>query len=1213
MANETDSYDENEELWFLNLQEFLDDADMMINLKSPDAESIPTFLKNLESFDSTFHQHSIVQQIRNKLEVELSPIIDQCIEESIIVESDLLSPQIDTFVMNSQKFANVSQHIIDSVSEAAKHLKEIFKSDTFVFFSNSDGNKSGENIFYCDDSVCSTVDGSDYMFMSARHYKALSHEIEPSNSLHMRLQALTMLNQVPQVDLVSSESWSLTKERLVSGLCDENEDIVIEVLKLISKLFFSGSSRVVNEFLFILIQNLIEYFNDNTSHMISIETGLDLGDKRNILLLRKFRLLNQIIIELPVHWLRYSETVIENIGEMLVELLSITPTPITETFGKYLMTPLHFFSLLDPQATWYQNWMHSFYGRSNLLNSIRSNIKFVKNILSNFLITAKNFNNIKEIFQENEEYINYDNGDIHYTYFIHIVHIMTTLLFYKEGTLMFNFESNNGFVVSINELVEKFIKVLKIVSNATVSIEAGFNPSTMLVNLIKNLSCNESSSCKRIICNQGVCDLVFEPILNIKPDISRNLFCALAEIIIVIAECDSGRKIILKMNNVIVPRLIALIDRFKLPQDSKAFMLLLRLISKIFNTLDGIFSISDSLFFVELYNNFLKRQAHSNEKDSIVKYTKLSKEELKLAQCLLSFSITPKGFNCLESSGALGTIFFIEEPYREKYLFSSFVNFVVASHGGVVALKEGGFFTSLLHNTWFHLEGCSNDYTKTIMSDISEDLSDKTSNEFYNSIVMLFSSFPAVKYLLIDEYNERSNLKKMESFQDLITCTIIHEEQSLLLHFEQTHFFILNIIAAIITCLDSMIHIEIKFDLCKKLLYLQEQCKYDEEYIIDQCLLKRNEVLVRLLLLGGESERLIPPDTIEKDDDGFCLPIFSQLPLPEIYELSSHIILSNRTNKRPLSSFLSEFKGYDFSSNELSNIYEKAVDVFFSEITLGDIQENLELGSFLTLVVNIQERDLLCCMPEGESANMDTIIKLKAEDNYAIDLIANYGFRLRLLTSKSEAVSDLNELLCRATKLLYAESSNDQRFCGFDWFTSIIFLIFRGDIDAAWKFLKTFFYLKSSSYVWMKRLDGKPLKEKFNLHPVYTKICHYIEMLLEKELPYVYSAFFMADYPVSSVCLLWFRQNFLNYLDWPEIVCYITGSIVMKLDYPIYFCLAIFNHLQPDIILHRQTGNLVKYLRSCTLSKFRVANYIDFIKSLSKRYSFFILKDLSDL
>ena len=729
MANEGDNYDENDELWFLNLQEFLDNTDAMITQKNQSIDSIPNFLKNLESFDSNFHQHSLVQQIRNKIEIELSPMIQQCIEKSINSENNLLLSHIDSYIMNSDTFSNVSEYILDSISEAAGHLKDIFNSNTFSFFNNSIlNNKSSdkEEIFYCDDSVCSTVDSSDYMFMSAEHYKELAQEIDPSNSIHLRLQALTTLTQVHQVDLVSSESWSLAKEGLVSCLSDDNEEIAVQVLKLVSRLFFTGSSHVVKEFLSILIQNLIEYFNDNTSHMVSIETGLDLGDKRNILLFRKFRLLVQIIVELPVYWLRYSENIMEDIVEMLVDLLCITPTPITETIGKYLMTPLHFVSLLDPQATWFQNWMHSFYGRSHLINSIRRNITFVKNLLKNFLITARNFLTLQE-FSEEEEYISYNDGDIHYTYFVHTVHVMTKLMFHKEGIELFNFEVNNGAVVSIKNLIEKLIKVLKTAPVLTDN-DVDIHPCSMLVNLIKSLSCIDSSSCKGFICDLSVCQSLLEPLVNKEIDISRKLFCALAEILIEIARCDSGRKILLAMHDMIGPRLLSLIELFNSTIDDQVFILLLELISNVFNTPDGVLRIHNSSLFVELYHNFLRQQAlfeglaKTLQKDSLPKYIGVSKLELKLAECLLSFAITPKGFDSLESSGALGKciLFFIEKHSRKKedffvskHFFSTLMNHIVASRGGVVALKETG---KLL------IGGCILLYTQKILVSIPPNL-----------------------------------------------------------------------------------------------------------------------------------------------------------------------------------------------------------------------------------------------------------------------------------------------------------------------------------------------------------------------------------------------------------------------------------------------------------------------------------------------------------
>ena len=35
-------------------------------------------------------------------------------------------------------------------------------------------------------------------------------------------------------------------------------------------------------------------------------------------------------------------------------------------------------------------------------------------------------------------------------------------------------------------------------------------------------------------------------------------------------------------------------------------------------------------------------------------------------------------------------------------------------------------------------------------------------------------------------------------------------------------------------------------------------------FVIDQCSVKRNEILVRMCLLGGGSERSVPPDTLTK-------------------------------------------------------------------------------------------------------------------------------------------------------------------------------------------------------------------------------------------------------------------------------------------------------------------------------------------------------------
>uniref|UniRef100_A0A3P9PVV4 Protein broad-minded n=1 Tax=Poecilia reticulata TaxID=8081 RepID=A0A3P9PVV4_POERE len=99
------------------------------------------------------------------------------------------------------------------------------------------------------------------------------------------------------------------------------------------------------------------------------------------------------------------------------------------------------------------------------------------------------------------------------------------------------------------------------------------------------------------------------------------------------------------------------------------------------------------------------------------------------------------------------------------------------------------------------------------------------------------------------------------------------------------------------------------------------------------------------------------------------------------------------------------------------------------------------------------------------------------------------------------------------------------------------------------------------------------------ISPVYWCTAHYVEMLLKAEVPLVHSAFRMSGFTPSQVCLHWLTQCFWNYLDWTEICQYICTCVVMGPDYQVYLCVAVFKHLEPEILERTQSQELQLFLK----------------------------------
>ena len=181
----------------------------------------------------------------------------------------------------------------------------------------------------------------------------------------------------------------------------------------------------------------------------------------------------------------------------------------------------------------------------------------------------------------------------------------------------------------------------------------------------------------------------------------------------------------------------------------------------------------------------------------------------------------------------------------------------------------------------------------------------------------------------------------------------------------------------------------------------------------------------------------------------------------------------------------------------------------------------------------------------------------------------------------------------------------------FDWFSSIILLCF-GKSDAALAFLKQFSETQSSGLLWLARLDGSVLLERFNtnIHPVYWIMAHNTEEIVAAELPLLHNAFRLSGYSCSQALLQWWQQCFLNSLDWIEICSYVGCCIVLGPDYQAYFSVAVLKHLQPTLLRCLEEQRFVQYLRTEPVVGFRPADYLMFMDNLKRKYRSRIMKEL---
>ena len=464
--NKTDV--EIQEKYLLNLQELLET--LQPQLKELEAlTQVEEFVSALESTDPNFHRYNFVSQIKDTLDSDLTPMIEHLlIDGGKEKNKDTLIKNVSKDLIETEEFQSISSTITKCVKSAAEKLTHHLNSSTFDFSEkNRRKSRSSIDFFNASHSDCSTLDGMDYMFMPPDQYKSLAKDISPLKPIELRLKTFSILQQVPQGDLVASDAWESTKEGILRALNDDNEEINSIALKLVSTLFVTGSSHVIKEYCLLLIENLKEYFLDSTSHMISISGGLDLGDRRNALLLRKFRLFNEIQKELPTTWLRYSEKYVEEIVEAVISLLGVS-APKIHSNSIACLNPYHFLSLVDPQAVWFNKWVRGFYSRSHLISSLGKHVSFLKRpIKSCFEVCRKlhisrSNDDIHENSTNDSNETAFDQNDILYIQLLHSINILTRLMQFKHGRELFSFELNNGKLLDMGMLVVALVDIMKL-------------------------------------------------------------------------------------------------------------------------------------------------------------------------------------------------------------------------------------------------------------------------------------------------------------------------------------------------------------------------------------------------------------------------------------------------------------------------------------------------------------------------------------------------------------------------------------------------------------------------------------------------------------------------------------------------------------------------------------------------------------------------------
>ncbi|XP_017595226.1 PREDICTED: protein broad-minded isoform X1 [Corvus brachyrhynchos] len=1168
----------------------------------------------------------------------------------------------------------VVESLINKFEEDRMHDKEL----------DSKAKKERQSGYYtdnCSDSDSSF--NQSYAFMSQEQLQLLTERLDPIQPKEIRQEALQTLCLVPASDILSSESWPSLRKHLTISLADPDATFSEKILRFYAKTFSSSPFNMTKEVYTSLARHLELYFLSG-GYSLHISAGLDVTNSDINRLLKKVRLLNEYQKEAPSSWIRHPEKYMEEVVESTLSLLSVKHKPNHAASPDFLspMHFLALLDIKAVWFKKWTHAYYSRRVVFRLLERKYKSLinAAVQQCLDYFEFCKAAVNKNSNFSQQHccdMQSFSYTGPELQYIYFVHSLCLLGRLLIYKQGQSLFPVQlKNKKDNISVTDVLVLFTQLIyyspSYPKTALAAHSDNYSPESLVMEILQ-VFCDQTGCATECLYTDAVIDTLLHPVQSLLSGTEVYINCLetalldVADILARIAASEDGlslllygeneknakgsltaARVIVQFTKKLLHDNISLLSGSELMSVKGAFIFVCR---QMYRTCEGLqmlipYALHECIAEAWRKTSWLSERVPTpvTDADSISSISQESKNSLlweeTLLDALLIFSTTPKGLFLLHSTGAMNDcVNFMVNSLSKKIQTNEYEDFgnriivtqMATTPMAAVALQNSGFIKALVTELWALLECGKDDLRITQPKSTPVDPIDQSCQKSFLFLVNLLT-YPAVFELL--SKRDIPN-KPMYSFREVPTdiidiidrLIILNSEAKIhsLFNYEQSHIFGLRLLNVLCCELNTLLLLETQYKVSQVLLTAQEENVTETSeghgvFIIDGLSVERNHVLVRINLIGGPQERILPLRELDKGSGLYPWPMFSSFPVPKCY-LSEIPRKAEFRQDKDLDKLLTLLKSPDkptgwaeICRKEFCKVMKSSPDSLSGSI-LAELIEKF--------VSHLSESRMDCYFSTGSYKAMDADVKkenLSSVQKLGVEMTVRYGKYLNLL--KEDAENGLCFVLMNCEEFLKQQQRTvvsslcclQEHYAGYDWFASSIFLMMSGDREKTVMFLQQFSRLLVSAFLWLPRLHLSmhlPVTTlEYGIHPVYFCSAHHVEMLLKAELPLVCSAFHMSGFTPSQICLQWITQCFWNYMDWSEICHYIAICIFLGPDYQIYMCISVFRHLQQDILKHTEARDLQVFLKEEALHGFRVSDYLDYMKTLEEIYRPMLLKDM---
>uniref|UniRef100_A0A3Q1J5H0 Protein broad-minded n=1 Tax=Anabas testudineus TaxID=64144 RepID=A0A3Q1J5H0_ANATE len=1159
------------------------------------AECAEEILLHLEETDKNFHNYEFVKFLRQYMERSLGTVVEEETknltsgdgQHTVGSGHDALIHIVTQRTRESAEYKQMRQTLKNTIIMAVEALINRFEEDQLKKEMHKEKQRSQSVHQFTDN--CSDSDSSfnqSYAFIRQEQLQVLAEQLNSSRPKEVRWEALQALCCAPPSDVLSCESWSSLRTNLCAALTDP--DLSDNVLQYFAKSFSSSPLNLTRE----IYTSLGRLFSVDITVFSSV--------------FPQIRLINDFQKEVTTFWIRHPEKYMEEVIESTFSLLTYHHEyGSTSPRSEKPLEPIHLLALLDIKATWFKKWMHGYYSRTVVFRLLE---RKYKSLIVSALQQCIHYSECCERFtnetndaesaeQQNTGKSVYSRRELEYAFFVHSVCVLGKLLIYTNGRKLFPIKVRKRKGVTLDYLLLCSYDLLFVCSDV-------LSPSSLVMEVLWMLCERTECAVECLHQTSVICTLLAPVIALLNGKSPAATLSLIADVLAHIANTDRGLALFLYENSlvtcaahVVVQFTLRLLHKeFPSLSESDAYHTLcgafIFVCRQIYNTFEGLQVLRPYGLHRALAAAWKQTSSLSERVPTPVPGAAAgaSTQELQnmliweetLLDSLLNFSATPKGLLLLQQTGAINECvsYMFSHHYLQTNPQGTFIfhhtNPVQSSSDTLVGcLCVSGFVRALVIELWAALE-CGNEDVRVVRPKPTPmDPIDRSCLKSFLSMVNLLSSSQSVWELLgrhpLANKSEYSLREMPTSVPDLIDRLIaVNSDAKIhsLFHYEQSHTFGLRLLSVLCCNLDSFLLLESQYNICSMLLQSQKENVVEldtnnGEFIIDSLSVERNHVLVRVSVVGGSSERRLPPRALQEGEHPYPWPMFSSYPLPYCYTLDPPKIQQTSQGKT--------------SADEVTdtNLYINVIFIY-----------GIFIMSFLSFIYRYG--NYLKLLKDDAVHNMTVLMK---------------HVKIFLSTQRVKTSSEL--------------ITQQDGYPGHDWLASTVFLIMAGDMDRSLSLLRNLSSLLVSAFIWPARIHASvhvPVEvAESGILPVYWCTAHYVEMLLKAEVPLVHSAFRMSGFTPSQMCLHWLTQCFWNYLDWKEICHYICTCVVMGSDYQVYLCVAIFKHLQPHILQRTQSQELQVFLKEEPIQGFKVNNYLEFMEGLERSYRNLVLTDMTSL